>query len=51
VTPDGVRAQLPDGWLRPDEETILSWASNGGPGVRRTTLSDEPGRVVVDLSG
>ncbi len=46
VTPARVYARGRAEW--PDEGTLRRWARQGGPGVRRAKLRDDPRRVVLE---
>lgn len=49
VTPARVRVRGPEEWSWPDESTIRRWArGRTGPGLRKTKLTDDPRRVVLD---
>lgn len=46
VTPGRVYARGVAEW--PDEGTIRRWARQGGPGIRRAVLRDDPRRIVIE---
>lgn len=50
VAPMQVRVRGPEGWVWPDEPTLRKWARRPVPGLRKTTLIDDPRRVVLDVA-
>lgn len=49
VSPGRVRVRGPEDWAWPDEETLRRWARRPAPGLRKTTLTDDPRRVVLGV--
>lgn len=48
VAPKHIHVRGPEEWIWPAETTLRSWAKRGKPGLRKTQLTDDPGRVVLD---
>lgn len=48
VAPQTVRVRGPEDWVWPDESTLRRWARRPAPGLRKTRLTDDPRRVVLD---
>ena len=48
VSPALVRVRGPEEWVWPDESTLRRWARGRAPDVRKTRLTDDPRRVVLD---
>lgn len=49
VAPQRVRVRGPEEWIWPDERTLRAWARRPAPGLRKTVLTDDPRRVVLDV--
>jgi hypothetical protein len=49
VAPSSVRVRGPEELVWPTAATLRSWARDGGPGLARTRLTDDPRRVVLDV--
>lgn len=50
VTPQRVRVRAPEAWVWPDVATLRAWARRPAPGLRKTRLTDDPRRIVLDAS-
>lgn len=48
VSPALVRVRGPETFVWPDERTLRAWARRSRPGLRKTRLTDDPRRVVLD---
>lgn len=48
IAPASVRVRG-EGWSWPDERTLRRWAQRPVPGLRKTRLTDDPRRVVLDV--
>lgn len=49
VVAPNLRVRGPEAFLWPPERTLRAWAREGGPGLARTRLTDDPRRVVLDV--
>jgi predicted transcriptional regulator len=49
VSPALVRLRGPESWVWPDEATVRRWTRRSPPQVRKTKLTDDPRRVVLDV--
>ena len=48
VSPALVRVRGPESWVWPDEATVRRWSRRAPPSVRKTRLTDDPRRDVLD---
>lgn len=48
VSPALVRVRGPEEWVWPAESVVRRWARGAAPGLRKTRLTDDPRRVVLD---
>jgi len=51
VCPSALLARGPEDWVWPDAATLRRWARQPIPGVRKTRLTDDPRRSVLDVVG
>ena len=49
ISPALVRVRGPEAWIWPNESTLRGWARRAPPSVRKTRLTDDPRRVVLDI--
>lgn len=49
VVAPNLRVRGPESFVWPPERIIRVWALEGGPGLARTRLTDDPRRVVLDV--
>lgn len=50
IAPARVRVRGPEEWVWPDELTLRRWARRPVPGIRKTTLTDDPRRVMLGVA-
>lgn len=48
ISPQQVRVRGPEEWVWPDEQTLRRWGRRPVPGLRKTRLSDDPRRIVLN---
>ena len=49
VVAPNLRVRGPESFVWPAERILRGWAAEGGPGLARTRLTDDPRRVVLDV--